>query len=115
MMTRGTPCKDTSSCNHDKGHLAGTPHHVMMVNDDEVSSFQKGCEERLGGVSKVLFPSVVKEDLVGYPGCCSLRVKEDQLGCCSVLKGDCTLVSEILRYCSGTGRRTPKERRSEPG
>ncbi|MQL94102.1 hypothetical protein Taro_026758 [Colocasia esculenta] len=31
MMTRGTPCKDTSSCNHDKGHLAGTPHHVMMT------------------------------------------------------------------------------------
>ncbi|MQM04296.1 hypothetical protein Taro_037094 [Colocasia esculenta] len=30
-MTRGTPCKDTSSCNHDKGHLAGTPHYVMMT------------------------------------------------------------------------------------
>ncbi|MQL86232.1 hypothetical protein Taro_018768 [Colocasia esculenta] len=40
-----------------------------------------GCEGRPGGVSRVLFPSVVKEDLVRYPGCCSLRVKEDQLGC----------------------------------
>ncbi|MQM19163.1 hypothetical protein Taro_052163 [Colocasia esculenta] len=28
----------------------------------------------------VLFPSVVKEDLVGYLECCSLRLKEDQLG-----------------------------------
>ncbi|MQL68922.1 hypothetical protein Taro_001221 [Colocasia esculenta] len=40
-----------------------------------------GCEGRHGVVSRVLFPSVVKEDLVRYPGCCSLRLKEDQLGC----------------------------------
>ncbi|MQL96533.1 hypothetical protein Taro_029218, partial [Colocasia esculenta] len=33
-----------------------------------------GCEGRPGVVSRVLFPSVVKEDLVWYPGCCSLRV-----------------------------------------
>ncbi|MQL80480.1 hypothetical protein Taro_012919 [Colocasia esculenta] len=31
MMTRGTPRRDTSSCNHDKGHLTGTPRHVMMT------------------------------------------------------------------------------------
>ncbi|MQM13392.1 hypothetical protein Taro_046320 [Colocasia esculenta] len=34
-----------------------------------------GCEGRPGVVSRVLFPSVVKEDLVGYPGCCSFREK----------------------------------------
>ncbi|MQL88934.1 hypothetical protein Taro_021508 [Colocasia esculenta] len=48
--------------------------------------------------------------------CISLRVKEDQLRLgVRVLKGDSILGSEILRYYSGTGRRTPKERRSEPG
>ncbi|MQL67903.1 hypothetical protein Taro_000151, partial [Colocasia esculenta] len=33
-----------------------------------------GCEGRPGVVSRVLFPLVVKEDLVWYPGCCSLRL-----------------------------------------
>ncbi|MQL72724.1 hypothetical protein Taro_005068 [Colocasia esculenta] len=38
-------------------------------------------EGRPGRASRVLlFPSVLKEDLMGYPGWCnSLQVKEDQL------------------------------------
>jgi len=44
------------------------------------------------------------------------RLKEDQLRLgVRILKGDCTLDSKILRYCSGTGRRSPVERSSEPG
>ncbi|MQM20335.1 hypothetical protein Taro_053353 [Colocasia esculenta] len=31
MMTRGTPHRDTSSCDHDKRHFTGTPRHVMMT------------------------------------------------------------------------------------
>ncbi|MQM16172.1 hypothetical protein Taro_049126 [Colocasia esculenta] len=75
------------------------------------------CEGRPGVVSRVVFPSVVKEDLVGYPRWCfSLHVKEDQLRLgVRVLKGDSTLGSEILRYCSGTGCRTPVKRSPEPG
>ncbi|MQL85652.1 hypothetical protein Taro_018175 [Colocasia esculenta] len=53
------------------------------VKEDPVGSrvlFPFGCEGRPGGLSRVLFPSVVKEDLLGHPGWCnSLRVKEDQL------------------------------------
>ncbi|MQL98613.1 hypothetical protein Taro_031324 [Colocasia esculenta] len=65
----------------------------------------------------LVFPSGVKEDLARDPGCCSsLCVKEDQLSWVLYCPyGDCTLVSGILSCCSGTGRRTPKERRSEPG
>ncbi|MQM08589.1 hypothetical protein Taro_041444 [Colocasia esculenta] len=66
-----------------------------------ITACMQTSEGRPGGVSRVLY---------------SLRVKEDQLRLgVRVLKGDSTLGREILRYCSGTGRRTPKERRSEPG
>ncbi|MQL79872.1 hypothetical protein Taro_012304 [Colocasia esculenta] len=44
------------------------------------------------------------------------NVKEDQLWLgVRIREGDSTLDSEILRYCSGTGRRSPVERSSEPG
>ncbi|MQL94164.1 hypothetical protein Taro_026821, partial [Colocasia esculenta] len=58
----------------------------------------------------------VKEDLVvsrvgeGRPGgiqggCFPFRLKEDQLRLgVRIREGDSTLDSEILRYCSGTGR-----------
>ncbi|MQL77694.1 hypothetical protein Taro_010100 [Colocasia esculenta] len=74
-------------------------------------------EGRPGVVSRVVFPSVVMEDLVGYPGWYfSLHVKEDQLRLgVRVLMGDSTIGSEILRYCLGTGCRTPVKRSSEPG
>ncbi|MQM17291.1 hypothetical protein Taro_050259 [Colocasia esculenta] len=44
------------------------------------------------------------------------NVKEDQLRLgVRIREGDSTLDSEILRYCSGTGRRSPVEMSSEPG
>ncbi|MQM14319.1 hypothetical protein Taro_047248 [Colocasia esculenta] len=49
-------------------------------------------------------------------GCFPFRLKEDQLRLgVRIREGDSTLDSEILRYCSGTGRRSPVERSSEPG
>ncbi|MQL89521.1 hypothetical protein Taro_022095 [Colocasia esculenta] len=51
----------------------------------------------------LLFPCVVKEDLVGSQGVVFPSVVKEDLG-------DYTLASGILSCCSGTGRRTPKER-----
>ncbi|MQM19405.1 hypothetical protein Taro_052409 [Colocasia esculenta] len=49
-------------------------------------------------------------------GCFPFRLKEDQLRLgVRIREGDSTLDSEILRYCSGTGRRSPVERSSELG
>ncbi|MQM11465.1 hypothetical protein Taro_044370 [Colocasia esculenta] len=47
MMTRGTPCKDTSSCNHDKGHLTGTPHHIWCVEHNRAPILEGAA---VGGV-----------------------------------------------------------------
>ncbi|MQM07156.1 hypothetical protein Taro_039993 [Colocasia esculenta] len=62
-------------------------------------------------------PFWTKEDLVVsrvviFP----FKLKEDQLRLgVRICEGDSTLISEILRHCSGTGRRSPVERSSEPG
>ena len=65
----------------------------------------------------VVVPFWTKEDLVvSRVVVVPFRLKEDQLRLgVRILKGDCTLGSKILRYCSGTGRRSPVERSSEPG
>ncbi|MQL96636.1 hypothetical protein Taro_029317 [Colocasia esculenta] len=39
MVTRGTPCRDTSSSNHDKGHLAGIPRPIMMTRGTSRHAF----------------------------------------------------------------------------
>ncbi|MQL99191.1 hypothetical protein Taro_031912 [Colocasia esculenta] len=60
------------------------------------------CEGRPGGIQGVV------------PFGCERRPVE--LGVVVVsLRGTVPLISEILRYCSGTGRRSPVERSSEPG
>ncbi|MQM06942.1 hypothetical protein Taro_039781 [Colocasia esculenta] len=60
-----------------------------------------GCEGRPGGIQG---------------GCIPFRLKEDQLRLgVRIREGDSTLDSDILRYCSGTGCRSPVERSSEPG
>ncbi|MQM11329.1 hypothetical protein Taro_044238 [Colocasia esculenta] len=64
------------------------------------------CEGRPGGIQGVV-PFWTKEDLVVsrvvvFP----FRLKEDQLRLgVRIREGDSTLISEILRHCSGTGRR----------
>ncbi|MQL94485.1 hypothetical protein Taro_027142 [Colocasia esculenta] len=72
---------------------------------------------RDNGSLKGVVPFWTKEDLVVsrvvvFP----FKLKEDQLRLgVRIREGDSTLISEILRHCSGTGRRSPVERSSEPG
>ncbi|MQL71441.1 hypothetical protein Taro_003760 [Colocasia esculenta] len=54
MMTRGTPCRDTSLCNHDEGHLTWTPRHVMMTRGTPRRRAQEG--EMGMGMKKVVYP-----------------------------------------------------------
>ncbi|MQL85774.1 hypothetical protein Taro_018291 [Colocasia esculenta] len=69
----------------------------------------------------ILKESIANPSSEGRPdgfqgGCFPFRMKEDQLRLgVRIRKGDSTLDSEILRYCSGTGCRSPVERSSEPG
>ncbi|MQL97551.1 hypothetical protein Taro_030245 [Colocasia esculenta] len=75
----------------------------------------RSLNTRLKTEKKALFRSnIIMKESIANPS--SLQLKEDQMRLgVRIREGDSTLDSEILRYCSGTGRRSPVERSSEPG